>query len=133
MKQYLFAVVLKPNGTTTDIYIPAMNYHITGFESDLENAIKHARKEIQGFINLRSKEFISDKLSESGNINYEEDSVVVYIDIDPIRITPEKIKYIKKTLSIPEYLNRLGVERNLNFSQVLTNGLKKELNITIID
>ncbi|WP_125604385.1 type II toxin-antitoxin system HicB family antitoxin [Lapidilactobacillus bayanensis] len=38
-------------------------------------------------------------------------------------------KVIKKTLSIPNYLNELGNERGVNFSLILTNALKKELNV----
>ncbi|MDV7718693.1 type II toxin-antitoxin system HicB family antitoxin [Pediococcus ethanolidurans] len=38
-------------------------------------------------------------------------------------------KVIKKTLSIPNYLNELGKEQHINFSEVLTESLKKRLNV----
>ena len=36
-------------------------------------------------------------------------------------------KAIKKTVSIPEWLNEKAVEAGINFSQVLQDGLKKKL------
>ncbi|GAB2027393.1 hypothetical protein [Lactovum odontotermitis] len=39
----------------------------------------------------------------------------------------ENNKLVKKTLTIPNYLNVLGVEKGINFSQLLSDSLKKEL------
>lgn len=36
-------------------------------------------------------------------------------------------KAVKKTLSIPEWLNELAMEANINFSQVLQDALKQQL------
>jgi len=38
---------------------------------------------------------------------------------------------VKKTLSIPEWLNILAESEGINFSQVLQESLKKELGIDI--
>lgn len=38
-------------------------------------------------------------------------------------------KVIKKTITIPNYLNELGKENGINFSEVMTNALKEKLNI----
>ena len=38
-------------------------------------------------------------------------------------------KSIKKTLSIPEWLNYLSERNNINFSQVLQEALKEKLGI----
>ena len=38
-------------------------------------------------------------------------------------------KAVKKTVSIPEWLNEKAVEAGVNFSQVLQEGLKKKLHI----
>ena len=40
-----------------------------------------------------------------------------------------KLAYVKKTLTIPSYLDMLAKNKNINFSQVLQNALKKELGI----
>lgn len=38
-------------------------------------------------------------------------------------------KSVKKTLTIPSWLNTLAVENNINFSRTLQNALRKELNV----
>ncbi|EEI83674.1 type II toxin-antitoxin system HicB family antitoxin [Anaerococcus tetradius] len=38
-------------------------------------------------------------------------------------------KTVKKTLSIPSYLNEAGIENNVNFSLLLQEALRKELKI----
>lgn len=38
-------------------------------------------------------------------------------------------KTVKKTLSIPSYLNEAGIENNINFSLLLQDALKKKLNL----
>ena len=40
-----------------------------------------------------------------------------------------KSKAIKKTLSIPEWLNEAAIAQGLNFSQILQDGIKSELNL----
>lgn len=39
-------------------------------------------------------------------------------------------KSVKKTLSIPAWLNTAALEQNINFSKVLQDALKKQLNIS---
>ena len=41
-----------------------------------------------------------------------------------------KGKAVKKTLTIPDWLNDLAVERGVNFSGALQNALMRELNIS---
>ena len=43
--------------------------------------------------------------------------------------TRAKEVYVKKTLTIPSWIDVLAKEKNLNFSNVLVKGLKKELGI----
>ena len=38
-------------------------------------------------------------------------------------------KAVKKTLSIPEWLNEAAMAAGVNFSQILQDGLKKKLNL----
>lgn len=38
-------------------------------------------------------------------------------------------KAVKKTLTIPSWLNEIAIENNINFSQVLQNALKEQLHL----
>lgn len=53
---------------------------------------------------------------------------LVDIDLDRYRRLTDS-RTVKKTVTIPSYLNELGNDRDINFSMVLTQALKKELGI----
>ena len=57
-----------------------------------------------------------------------EDIVYIHIWLPYFRAN-EKIVYTKKTLTIPVWLDILAKERNLNFSALLADAIKKELNL----
>ena len=46
-----------------------------------------------------------------------------------LEVAKGRNKLIKKTLTLPEYLNVLGMRENLNFSQILAEGLREKLKI----
>ena len=66
------------------------------------------------------KKFQATKLTDI-KIDYNQKIVIVSVEID------EKIKSVKKTLTIPEELNIRAVKYNLNFSKILKDGVEKEL------
>lgn len=64
------------------------------------------------------------------NDNLKENQFISIIEIDLLEY---RKKYnnmsIKKTLSIPTWLNTMAEKNNINFSQLLQKALKQELNI----
>ena len=55
---------------------------------------------------------------------------LVFITLNyPYEKSLVKIAYTKKTLTIPNYLDMLAKNKNINFSQVLQEALKKELGL----
>lgn len=60
----------------------------------------------------------------------EGDSTLVYINVwMPYHRTKIKDVYVKKTLTIPMWLDMLAKKNNVNFSAVLVKGLKKTLGL----
>ena len=56
---------------------------------------------------------------------------IVLVEFDPVAYLKRNgSKSVKKTLTIPEWLNILAEEKNINFSQVLQNALKEKLNVS---
>lgn len=53
---------------------------------------------------------------------------IVSIDLE-LEIVKRKNKFVKKTLTIPQYLNILGMRKDLNFSQILAEGLREKLKV----
>ena len=55
---------------------------------------------------------------------------LVYINIwMPYYRSKIKEVYVKKTLTIPEWLNVLALQNDLNFSAILVDGIKEKLNL----
>jgi antitoxin HicB len=70
------------------------------------------------------------KASKVESIKTDNNQTIIYVNIwMPYHRSTIKETYIKKTLTIPVWLDILAKNNNLNFSSILVNGLKRELNI----
>lgn len=68
--------------------------------------------------------------SDPSKIVPEADSFLVVIEFDMLAYKKRTgSQAVKKTLSIPAWLNAAAVEKNINFSQVLQDALKSQLNM----
>ena len=64
------------------------------------------------------------------NIRLDDDSFVTLIDCDTMEYRRfYKAKAVKKTVTIPEWLNEIAEEKNVNFSQTLQNAIKEQLHL----
>ena len=64
-------------------------------------------------------------------IKIAKNEFVTYIKCDTTKYRRKfGTKSVKKTLSIPEWLNDAAVKENINFSQVLQEALKEKLNVS---
>lgn len=74
---------------------------------------------------------IEIKLDEDDkNYFLYDESFKNYVSIDLAEyVKKSSTKTVKKTLSIPSYLNEAGIENNINFSLLLQDALKKKLNL----
>lgn len=70
------------------------------------------------------------KASEIKDIKVESNQCVALIEVDVDQlIKRNSSKTINKTLTLPSWLNELGIKNKLNFSKILQEGIKKELGI----
>ncbi|KPC97443.1 hypothetical protein LR69_04362 [Geobacillus sp. BCO2] len=69
--------------------------------------------------------------SKVSEIQTENNQVIVFIEVwmPPFRHEMEN-KAVKKTLTIPKWLDDLAKEHNVNYSQILQEALKKHLGAT---
>ncbi|MBR5000833.1 MAG: type II toxin-antitoxin system HicB family antitoxin [Firmicutes bacterium] len=72
-----------------------------------------------------------EKVAEDLEFNYETAFMnMVTVDVAAYaKIHFEKA--VKKTLTIPAWLNKAAIEREINFSQVLQEALKEKLNLKV--
>ena len=125
------------------VVFPDLDYLATQ-GAELEAAISMAMDCLAGHIYILEKE--GKPIPESSDISnikpeqvlnelgLKKDEVkesfvnIVSVDVD-VYARAHFEKAVKKTLTIPAWLNRAAIERNINFSQVLQEALKKQLDI----
>ena len=80
---------------------------------------------------IRDYEEIGKELPISSSIpTVQMGQKLIYVNVwMPFFRTKIKEVYVKKTLTIPEWLNILAVQNNINFSSVLVEGLKQKLSL----
>lgn len=95
----------------------------------MSDALHMAKDLLSGWL-LMAEEDGEDlpKPSSPNQLTIQKGDLIIPIEAD---LNIAKLKnentYVKKTLTIPKYLNELGKEENINFSQLLTDALKKTL------
>ena len=79
---------------------------------------------------MESEGIMLPKASEPDTIIVEEDGILVVIEFDLMEYRRKHCsRAVKKTLSIPEWLNEAAMRENINFSQILQEALLARLNM----
>ena len=75
--------------------------------------------------------FVFPEASAPDDIVLEKDEFLVLVEFNLIEyLKNTSDKAVKKTLTIPSWLNNLAEQNNVNFSNVLKNALKEYLHIS---
>ncbi len=97
----------------------------------VEESYKNAKEALGFYLDKEGDvyERIINKPSEVKDIvNANPGVLVMLVEYDSLEYAKKyKTKAVKKTLSIPEWLNDLAVKQNVNFSNVLQDALIKKL------
>lgn len=79
---------------------------------------------------LYSDKFDIPEATDITNIKTTEEETLILIKVNLKNILKElDNKAVKKTLTIPSWLNKMAEEKKVNFSQVLQDALKKVLEV----
>lgn len=98
------------------------------FGDSIENAYSMAQ-EAMGLY-LDGLTIFPNPTLEFSNINLQKNQFISFVSIDMEEYRKKfNNKSIKKTLTIPMWLNSLSEKNNINFSQVLQEALKEKLGI----
>lgn len=98
---------------------------------NIEMAIEMAEDAASGWIltSIEDGEEIP-KPSNLGSVACEEGSFVNYLALDMEEYAKKcSVKSVKKTLTIPQWLNTAAEKEGINFSQVLQSALKEQLEL----
>lgn len=96
-------------------------------EETLENA-----KEALGLFLDQSEHFFTHDIQPPSHIqtimNHHKDEIVMLVEYDAVKYARQyKTKAVKKTLTIPQWLDEEATAKNLNFSRILQEALISKL------
>jgi len=93
---------------------------------DTEEAIYMAKDILPSWLALMNRDGESiPEPSEISNIQRKENEVIVLIDVwMTTHIDTERKLSIKKTVTIPQWLDEAALNKDVNFSQTLQNAIK---------
>lgn len=98
------------------------------FGDSIQNAYEMAQEAMGLFLDDLTN--FPDPTIDFSKINLENNQFISFISIDMDEYRKKyNNKAVKKTLSIPTWLNNLSEKNNLNFSQILQEALKEKLGI----
>lgn len=128
--RYIYPAIIKKENDDYLINFPDIENCFT-FGNSMEDALNSAKEVLQ--LVLYEFEENNVEIPEPSNIqdiSNENNDFMVLIDIwmIPFRDQMENTS-VKKTLTIPKWLDDMAKKENINFSQVLQAAIKNELNI----
>lgn len=118
------------------VIFPDLN-HLSTYGDTLDDALAMAMDCLAGYIYVaqkQSEQIPCPSSMEAIDLNAEYDDYVeafvnmVAVDVEEYAKTHFE-QSVKKTLSIPKWLNDMAVAESVNFSQLLQEALKKKLNV----
>lgn len=123
--KYIYPAIFTKDKDVIVVRFPDLEGCMT-YGDDIKMAYDMAVEALTGYLeSVVEREMIPNRPSDSFEIDCPKDSIVslVSCEIDLAKQT----KSIKKTLTIPSWLNEIAMERRLNFSQILQEALITKL------
>lgn len=127
---YLYYAIFTKEDNQYNVSFPDLEGAYT-FGDNMSDALAMAHDLLEGWLIVAEDE--NDYIPEPSQPEQLKKSnleliIPIEVNTDLARLK-HKSKTIKKTLSIPEYLNTLAQNENINFSQTLTEALKEKLGV----
>ena len=127
---YIFPCVFIYRESGISVYFPDLDGCISHGENEWD-AYKSAGEALS--LHLYGMEIDGDCIpepSELKNLLLEDDQKAVLVEVFmPVLRSKQANKYVKKTLTIPQWLNVEAERQGVNFSLILQNGLKEHLHL----
>ncbi len=130
MAKYIYPAVFEKEDDQYSISFPDLPNCFTQGE-DLQDALEMAQDALCLVLYHMEKEGKEiPAATDIKKIEVSDNAFVTLIDCDTFEYEKfYKSKAVKKTLTIPEWLNDMAVKENINFSNVLQNALMEQLNV----
>jgi len=126
--KHIYPVILTPVDSGYIVAVPDLNIDTQG--SDIAHTLDMARDAI-GLWGITRQDY-GREIPTAKNLKpqCESDEIIALVDIDfdAYRLKHDN-RSVRKNLTIPAWLNNLAEKENVNFSQILQQGLKQYLHI----
>ena len=128
MAKYVYPAVFTPEDTGYSVYFPDLEGCYTCGD-DLQDALMMAGDVLAFYLyDEEAAGHLIPQASAAENIKIQKGEFVNYIACDTIEYAKRhNNKAVKKTLTIPEWLNEAAVKAGVNFSQVLQEALMERI------
>lgn len=129
-ENYIFPVIFDYAKDGISIEFPDLSGCLSSADTT-EEAIKNAKEVLGLFLwGLEKDNDVIPEPSPIDKLNLERNQIPFLVEVWMPSIRNEMdYKAIKKTLTIPQWLNILAEKNNINFSQTLQQALKEQLGI----
>ena len=118
MKKYFYPVIFEPEDIGVSVYVPDIPGCFTQGDS-LEEALDNVQEVIGLMLDGKSPDEYP-LASPPNKIKLEAQQFVMMVAFDKLAYDRKyNAKAVKKTLSIPAWLNNMALEQNINFSNLL--------------
>lgn len=128
--RYIFPSIIKVVEDSYEVSFPDIDNCFT-FGYSLEDALDSARDALELCLyDMEQDNIPIPEPSGIKDIKLDENESIAWINVwmVPVRDKMEN-RSIKKTVTIPKWINDIGIENNLNFSQILQAAIKEKVGI----
>lgn len=129
-EDYIYPIKVKEEGDAFLITFPDFPDQMT--DADDESEVVRSAQEVLALciMDNENQGVENPEPSKESEIQLVKGERIVYVHLwMPYFRNITKEIYVKKTLTIPQWLDLLAKDKNVNFSAVLVSGLKQELGI----
>ncbi|GAB6562496.1 type II toxin-antitoxin system HicB family antitoxin [Bacillus cereus] len=127
-EQYFYPSVIRFDGEKYEARFPDFkDCRATGLNRD--EILRKAKRVLGEYLfKLESEKLVLPEPSDIHSIAVQKNEMIFVLDIHmPLYRVNDRDLAIKKTVTIPAWLNNVALENEVNFSRVLQEALKKEL------
>ena len=130
MSKKFYPAVFRKENVGYSVYFPDLDGCFTEGDT-IEEAYSMAVEAVGLYLeDSTTGAFHFPETSDITSIKTADNETAVLIEFDELEYRKRhNNKAVKKTLSIPQWLNIMAEEHNINFSQVLQQALKEQLNL----
>ena len=129
-ENYIYPIILREEGKKYLVTFPNFPDQMTEAETEEEAIV--AAQELMALCICDNEDSGREnpKPREQKEIELVQGEKLVYVHLwMPYFRQIQKVVYVKKTLTIPMWIDEMAKAKNVNFSAVLVKGLKSELGI----